>query len=830
MNWASIILGPLTVKILDWLFKTPAQADATAAKFGDFNIPRSKYGDPAPLLYGTARQKSPLTLWFGDYNPVPIKKKQSTGLFSSKRVIVGYKNYIGMDMLLSIGPGHVLKQIWVDNTSIWTGNLTTDSSININKPNQFGGDDQRGGYVGKMSFYTGGSSPVQNAYLKKILGPNVPAYNGFCRVVMEAFYIGTSAQVPVPSFEMSRLTNGLSASYSIMPNGLDLNPLEIAYDAFTQQYGRFGLPVAVIDLPSWLAAAQTLYNEGMGMTFLIQSAITGKDLLNELMDVSDGFMYQEPSNRKMVVKLVRADYNVATLDTLDQSIVSDISNFGKNTWDQTFNQCRVTFADRANSYDDSIAMQTDFANINFQQKVVSTNLTSAGIRDATVANKYAASQLSRANVPLYTATLKCNRKAAKYRPGDVVLLNWSPFGLTGMVMRIGKVELGELVKGVVTLTVAQDRYSTSTPIFAAPPPTYWPPVTFQPAPVTVRKIIELPYFFGSVAQPPGATDGILQALASPPASASISYRADMTANADTTFANATTVMEDAPYNGSGTLRDAYAALTGRSTGQDAVGFAVNLWLPTSAVPPSPGAFDNTGQTLLVIDNEIIGYTGCVVNPDGSYQFSGIRRALLDTDFADHSAGAQVYFLSGQDDQFNAYINNTSTQRIRLIDKAATATLDPSLALVDVFTLSQRTYKPAPPDYVQLNGSRTPISQYVSAAIAVTWRERNRKTATLVQYNDPTEVAEPGTDYGIRYRVNAGAWSARTFVTGVSYTIPALGNSYAGTVDVEVVSRRDGVISNVGDICTIVLTIETFHLMTSANELLTSSGGDYLRTM
>ncbi|WEM33680.1 tail protein [Pseudomonas phage PSA-KC1] len=179
--------------------------------------------------------------------------------------------------------------------------------------------------------------------------------------------------------------------------------MEIVYDAMTQKWGRFGNLESEIDMPSFTACAQTLYNEGLGMSLIVQSAITGKDLLEEVMRVADGVLYQDPATAKIVAKLVRQDYTVSELLVLDESSVKELRNFQKTTWENTFNQCRVTFKNRASSYDDSVAITQDFANINFQNRVKSTEVSTPGVTDATVASKIATRQLSILNVPLTSA-------------------------------------------------------------------------------------------------------------------------------------------------------------------------------------------------------------------------------------------------------------------------------------------------------------------------------------------------------------------------------------------------------------------------------------------
>ncbi|WBF77014.1 hypothetical protein PSV3_00313 [Septimatrevirus PSV34] len=265
------------------------------------------------------------------------------------------------------------------------------------------------------------------------------------------------------------------------------------------------------------------------MSLIVQSAITGKDLLEEVMRVADGVLYQDPATAKIVAKLVRQDYTISELLVLDESSVKELRNFQKTTWENTFNQCRVTFKNRASSYDDSVAITQDFANINFQNRVKSTEVSTPGVTDATVASKIAARQLSILNVPLYKCDLTVNRKAQSLRPGSVFVLNWSPFGISNMVMRVTKIDFGELTSNQIKLSCVQDRFSSSSLTFAPPEGSGWTPISTEPTPVTTRLLFTPPAFLTGYddSETPASFDsaGRLYLAAVAPGSTSISYDA-----------------------------------------------------------------------------------------------------------------------------------------------------------------------------------------------------------------------------------------------------------------------------------------------------------------
>lgn len=807
--WVAIVIAVIALLMVAFMPK-PNVENARAAKLGDFQVPRSKYGDPMPLVWGTVRQKSPITLWFGDFRPVPIKKKVSSGLFSSKKVITGYKNYVGIDCCLCLGPGVVLRKFWAGTYLVWTGTASGITNIAINQPNLFGGDDQRGGLQGTFTFYDGRFDPPRDSYLASVLSPNVPAYNGFARALFKSFYIGTTTNLEMFSFEISRMTSGLHATYSIMPNGLDLNPMEIAYDAITQKFGRFGNLPSVLDLPSFIACAQTLYNEGMGMSMAAQSAITGKDLLEEIMRQCDGLLYQDPATSKIVAKLIRQDYDVNTLPVLDESIIKDLKNFSKTTWDSTFNQCRVTFKDRAGNYDDSVAIAQDFANINYQQRVKSTEISSPGCTTAEVANKLAARQLSLISVPLYKCDTTCNRKASTLRPGDVFVLNWGPFNLQKMVMRISKIDLGELTSNEVKISCVQDRFATATPTFAPPDGSGWTPISTAANPVTVRNVFTPPHFLARLATNEAVStfdsQGRLYVLAQEPSSASISF--DTMFSGDNFATDPTLAIEAAPYNGGGTLVAAYADTVAAATRNDTSGVFKVQGVSSAAIANlqqyTTLSQAQDGSAMLLVNNELFVYVGFVDNGDGSVTFPNLYRSVLDTVPGNHAVGDRVWFIGGIDGLIPQLLNNSATGYVKLLDTTTSAKLPLSSAPSISAAQSGRARLPYQPQNLTLAGSRTPAPATGATSITAAWARRSREAQALSVYNSADAGQETGTQTRVRWRVGSGGYTT-VMVSGTSTTLNVTG--LVGTLEVLVDTQitASGLFSTNADRLTMTLS-------------------------
>lgn len=782
----------------------PNVENARASNLGDFQFPRADEGDPVPLFWGTIRLKAPNTIWYGDFLAVAMTEKVKSGLFSSKKVTVGYKYYVGMDLALGLGPGVILRRIWAGKYVAWQGTVSGETTFTINQPDLYGGDKQQGGLQGSVTFYDGSFTQNRDPYLASKVDPNVPRYGGVCHAVFKSFYVGTTTSLQAFNFELSRLSDTVLPGRGIMPNGLDVNPMEILYDALTGKWGRLGIETSLINVASWQAAAQKLYDENNGMSLKLEASNTGKSVADEVMRQIDGLLYQDPETMQIMTKLLRDDYVIDSLPVLDVSIVQDITNFAKTTWDSTFNQCRVTFSNRDKDYEDGVAAAQDFANINFQQRVRSTELSFPGVTVPELASKLASRALGVYSVPLYKCDLKCTRKASTLRPGDVFVLNWGPFNLERMVMRVQKIDLGSLTDGIVTMSAIQDKFAANTMVFAPPEPSGWQPIDTTPRPVVTRSIIETPKFVLQASGiAPADNQGALYVFARKPGPQSQNFDAESTTDA---FANVFLGLDDAQYTPSARLTANYAATAGGAAKFDATGFTVDLLdVPTVLLADTVRNNYRDGKGLIVMNGEVMSYAGFTNNGDGSYTLKNISRGFLDTAAIAHTTGEYVFFLPGQDGLSETFFGDTATVTTRLRDNTATATLSATSALTDAVTLARRAFRPASPAYMTADASRTPAGAAAGLAVALAWRERNRLATGLVWYDDPTATPEAGTTYRLEVRINGGAWNAVSGATALTTPSFSYTPATAGAYDFRVYAVRDKLLSTVADTVSITIT-------------------------
>ncbi len=788
--FALLFVGSIVASLL--LAPKPKIENARASNLSDLSFPRATEDAVVPLGLGRFRAKGPNTIWVDDWEARPIKKKQKTGLFSSKRVIVGYEYFVGVALAICLGPDCKLFKIWYGKDVLWEGEVSADgTAIAINLPNLFGGKEKGGGFVGTIRFYSGSFTQGVNPYMEGVVGvDDVTAYRGTCYVVFEHCNIGENNSLRDISFEISRYTNGLALAGDHHLIGLDLNPMELLYQLWTMEYGGLQVPTDFINYDLFQELAETVYDEGNGMSLLIGTANDGKDLSNEVLRQVDGLLYQDPPTGKIVPKLIRADYDVDDLQVFDESNILVIRNYTSKLWEDTFNQLRVKFTNREKKYETSPAMEQDLANISAQERIRSSTQSYPGVMTGELAQIIAKRDLAQMSVPLLAANIEFNREAVNLRPGSVFLWSWDAFGIEQVVMRIKSFDLGALADNRIVAECNQDQFAVAQTVFADASNGGTNPAGDDQAAEESDNVfvLEAPYFYANAS---GIALGSDKAIILVSASAPVgSNEYDVFTSIDTTTYTAS--KENVVYVPFGTLETTIAASDNLSTGTLAYDLDITLGLNVDVTDFEDfGASDVAqGFGMLVIGSEIFGHEGFTDNADGTITVATVWRALLDTAPSAHAIGADVFFIRGDnvvDDQFF----HTDAVRVKVTPRTYADALDPADAAYATLALKKRAARPLRPRNVKFDGGTAFAPPALgTGSKTVTWANADRTSLTVRKLNDNANEYEAGQRTVFRYRLNAGAWVEALIDPGVAtYTFNA-GAGGGDTVDYEIYSTRD----------------------------------------
>jgi len=202
MAWAAILIAAIAAVYA--YSRIPKPQLAPPPSLDDLEAPTAEEGRSIPVLFGRRRIKSPNIVWYGDLNTTPVRQKVK-GLLGSKYQNTGqYKVYLGMHMIIGVGPFDSIDKIEVGDKIAWEG-FTTGGQIVINNNNLFGGDKKQGGVVGSVDIEMGLQDQLQNDYLLSVLGEDIPAYRGVVGVVLRHVYLGTTNYIKPWIFWGSRI-------------------------------------------------------------------------------------------------------------------------------------------------------------------------------------------------------------------------------------------------------------------------------------------------------------------------------------------------------------------------------------------------------------------------------------------------------------------------------------------------------------------------------------------------------------------------------------------------------------------------------------------------
>jgi len=454
----------------------------------DINVPRVDEGAPIPLVYGRCRVRSPVLVWSGNLVPA---ETVGDDYRLDMMFVVGIPFYAG---LATLGSTVVAPSGFNGVGGMYTGDLlgfgfsglieshTVDHAIYVNND---GGPS--GGQSVVASFYPGSryqdlsetSNPSGGPVVrdKMVIGgvdaSRIPGYRGQI-VFFGEFDIGPNPSPPAFGFEVVSLSTIMGQTLPY-----DADPAAVLYDLITSPWGKLGLPTSILDIPSFLASSATLYTEGHGYSHSFEGTFDAAEAINDILQQTDGILYQEPTTGKVVYKLVRADYNVLDLVDVNPSNVSVRDGqaeieYAIQGWNETFNQVRLTFTDRtyfagnplqAGIYAEGLAIAQNGANVFSQGRLRSVDVRYLGCCDRVLAQKLASRELAVVSKPAVKATVTVNRTFYAHRPGDVVTFTWPELGIVKMVMRIARIDLGQLHDGRIVLDMIRDVFDVSIGAF-----------------------------------------------------------------------------------------------------------------------------------------------------------------------------------------------------------------------------------------------------------------------------------------------------------------------------------------------------------------------------
>lgn len=577
------------------------------------------------------------------------------------------------------------------------------------------------------------------------------------------FYVGESPTIDAFSFEVfARTFTTTWTGGSVGPIGHDANPMNVLYDIITNPWNRAGRPVAGIDTSNFRTAALTLANEKNGFSLLTSNAIDAREVAQLVLEQIDGVLYEDFGTGKLKIALIREDYTVGSLDTLDTSNVEEVIHFSSGTWNETYNLVRVIFTDRDRNYQDGTAVAHDQANYYSQSvpRMRPREIRYPGCTSASLASKLAARDLRALSLPLRKIRIAVQRNAYTKRPGDVFKFTWPEYGLTNVVFRVIKYDLGKLGTERVILDCVEDRWAFDNTVFDLPTAEVIP---FVPPWLSTERVVEeAPRWIANKAYTAGRVFGGPEEPRiwnfAVPRGFSSGLRAQVTED----LLNYADDTNWAPFPVRFTVETAYSRALDpydTTTGLRITGL-VGINSPPSATATQ---IRQLGKNTFKLGDEWMAYesatliSGSVGSAAAVWKLNNVWRGIGDTAPVAHAVGERGYMIGARTS--GADIDNVGRNVFeygkapvtRLLVQGLGGVVTPTEEDDDVVntagnsTIVMRALVAYPPADLKIGSSKTP-SQLQQGAVSLTWKRRRKLYENLRRGDEVDEGPESTCDY------------------------------------------------------------------------------------
>jgi hypothetical protein len=238
---------------------------------------------------------------------------------------------------------------------------------------------------------------------------------------------------------------------------VDINPAHIIHEVLTDKIWGMGYNDANLDDASFRAAADTLFTEGLGMSFVWSQQMIVEDFLTDILRHISGVIYQDRSTGLFVLHLLRDDYAIADLVTLDEYSVSKVEDATRKQVGELVNTVTVTYTATMLGGQGSLTVY-DEGVMAAQGGAVSSKIDYPAITSPVNASKLAIRDLRLLSSPLLLCKVTANRAAAALNIGDPFVLDWPDLGIMSEVMRVTEIDVGNGIDNSVKVTCVEDLF------------------------------------------------------------------------------------------------------------------------------------------------------------------------------------------------------------------------------------------------------------------------------------------------------------------------------------------------------------------------------------
>jgi len=299
----------------------------------------STIGDPVKDLCGTAKITGHLLAYGAERNEAIYSDSAGGGGKGSEPEpqIVGYNYYMSWAVGICVGPIDTIYTIYKNNDIVWEN----DSGLDI--PASGGVETITLEGMGSCTFYFGTDDQEANANYGSILPDdtlNSPMRH-FCWCFFDDCHIGEYNRTPTMKFVVRRQPSVTLPDESAVSQAFDSNPMHAIWYILNN---LCQLDETWLNESEFEEVADVLLLEGRGISMLIDRDQTALDYIQVINQHIDGIL-RYGSDAQFHPKLIRDDYDIATIPTLDEVDCLDDPSFTRKSWIDTLNETKVQYTE-----------------------------------------------------------------------------------------------------------------------------------------------------------------------------------------------------------------------------------------------------------------------------------------------------------------------------------------------------------------------------------------------------------------------------------------------------------------------------------------------------
>lgn len=463
----------------------PEIADQGGNQSQELQVSAAQLGNPVPVVFGRGR----ILPNFGDYSETEFRVEEVRGETqggkgggsSQPAPIVGYDYYLAWELYICMGPVDRIGQVWsvpgevamIDAPDPWAGFTANELELT------FAGESE-GGVV---RVYDGAGDQTRNAtgdpYASK--GMN---YRNTCFALMgvtTGFLMGRQPTPHTYQFEVERLPNTAldsgSASGIISRGSTDsgspaynsANPVAAMYECLVNKVWGRGLSSDLIDLDSWIQAADYFSEQQIGFDYVLASSVKIGDFLEDirrhfkLLLVWDGEQY-------VIRNLLDPGDSHSVINVLNANELINL-RVRRPLWESQINEIRAEYVSSERNFRRDVVHVQNLATFDFLgARAVPQRIQLPGFAYRALAFKQATRTLYDMSYPYLTGEWEMNRFKSQVQIGDCVRVDWKEFatGTISTYWLVIAIEDGSSDDENIKVTVIEDPLLSPTTTQADP--------------------------------------------------------------------------------------------------------------------------------------------------------------------------------------------------------------------------------------------------------------------------------------------------------------------------------------------------------------------------